>query len=143
MMNNEMLQDIEYLREKANVTYEEAMELLETHGGNVMRVLVELEKRGLLYEQPARPDSVKADGCRRGNPCEPREKVASFFQKAKQSRLVVKKDCPNGEKETVANISALAAGGLAVCFPYLATVAVLLALLTGHQVKVEKKDQAK
>ena len=141
MMNNDMLQNIEYLREKANVSYEEAMELLETHGGNVMRVLVDLEKRGLLYSQPA-SDRVQGGGRYRGNACEPREKVASFFQKAKQSRLIVKKDNPQGGKETVANISALAAGGLAVFFPYLATVAVLLALLTGHQVKVETKESA-
>ena len=43
MMNNEMIQNIEYLREKANVSYEEATELLENNNGDVMHAMIELD----------------------------------------------------------------------------------------------------
>ena len=92
MTNNDMLANIEYLREKANVSYEEAEQLLEAHNGNVMRVLVELEHQGRVFSKEgtaAEPkqnwsqyDQKHNDGMR---------KMKSFVQKAIQTRLVVEK----------------------------------------------------
>ena len=142
MMNNDMLQNIEYLREKANVSYEEAMGLLENHGGNVMRVLVDLEKHGRLFSQPEGLGSAQDEPQCHNNVNEKKEKVASFFQKARKTRLIVEKRNTHGEKETIANISALTAAGVTVFLPHFVFAAVLLTLVTGHQVKVEKKDDA-
>ena len=42
------LEDVEYLRGKAGISYEEAVALLEKYDGDMTRALVELEKRGKL-----------------------------------------------------------------------------------------------
>ncbi len=75
----DMLRNIEYLREKADVSYEEAQALLERFEGNVMRALVELEHQGRIYGQPqaeaharqADPDFAAA-----------KAKAASFWNQA-------------------------------------------------------------
>ena len=79
MTNNEMLQNIEYLREKANITYEEASELLNDNGGDVMRVMIELEKQGRLNEQADRPGMDKLEQCCQQTRSEVKEKATSFF----------------------------------------------------------------
>ena len=141
MMNNEMLKNIEYLREKANVSYEEAMELLQDNNDDVMRALIELEKKGRLYSQPddfdekAQTEQHCHAGCK-----EVKSKAASFFNKAKLTRLVIKRKNKYEEKETVANISALAAAGVAIIAPHFTFVVILLTLITGHQIKVETRD---
>jgi hypothetical protein len=42
------LEDVETLRNKAGVSYEEAVELLDKYDGDTARALIELEKRGRL-----------------------------------------------------------------------------------------------
>ncbi|MDR2505293.1 MAG: hypothetical protein LBD16_04220 [Oscillospiraceae bacterium] len=49
--NQELLEKIEYLRENADVGYEEALTLLERYDGDMTRVLVELE-RGNRIRRP-------------------------------------------------------------------------------------------
>ena len=142
MMNNDMLQNIEYLREKANVSYEEAMALLENQNGNVMRVLVDLENQGRLYTQLDAIDTPQAAWQRGDAPKAKKEKAASIFQKVRQTRLIIEKKNCHGEKETVANIGALTAAGVTVFLPHFMFVAVLLTLVTGHEVRMEKKGNA-
>ncbi len=45
------VEQIEYLRAKAYVSYEEALELLDRYGGDLTRCLVDLERRGRLKPQ--------------------------------------------------------------------------------------------
>lgn len=140
---DDMLSSIEYLRQKANVTYEEAVELLERYEGNVMRALVELEQQGRVYPQgsaeKAETDSQHAQ--RHVN--EAKEKTASFLQKAFENRLVVERKNDSGEKELVANVSMPFAVGVAVFAPYLAVATAAVAFATGHNVNIrkEKKDE--
>ena len=97
-----MIQNIEYLHEKANVSYEEAMELLQNSNGDVMRAMIELEKQGRLYSQP--DDCSKAWNERQFHEelNEAKGKAKSFLNKARQTRLVIEKKNNRGEKETVA-----------------------------------------
>jgi len=140
MMNNEMIQNIEYLREKANVSYEEAMELLQNNDGDVMRVMIDLEKEGRLYSNPTDRGDARIEQQFHDELNEAKGKAKSFFEKAKQTRLVIERKNQHGEKETVANVSALVAGCATVVAPHLTIAAGLLSLITGHQVKVERKD---
>ncbi len=48
MNRNYTLEDVETLRAKAHISYEEAVSLLEKYDGDVARALVELEKRGRI-----------------------------------------------------------------------------------------------
>ena len=140
MMNNEMIQNIEYLREKANVSYKEAIELLQNNNGDVMRAIIELEKQGRLYSQP--DDCGKAQDERQFHDGlnEAKGKAKSFLNKAKKTRLVIERKNQHGEKETIANVSALVAGCVTVFAPHITIAAALIALVTGHQVKVERND---
>lgn len=141
-MNDDMLRNIDYLREKADVSYEEAANLLERYDGNVMRVLVELEQQGRIYTQPT-GNSAAQDTRRQQDQFdanEVKEKAKTFVDKAFKTRLVVEKKGENGGTETVANLSAPFAAGAAVVAPWLAVAAAGVAFVTGHNVKIEKAD---
>ncbi len=139
-MSGDMLEKADYLRERANVTYEEAMQLLEKNGGDVVASLVELEKQGRIYER-------QADGRERANmhDChhdaqEAKKKAATFFKDACKTRIVIEKQNGSGEKETVANVSAPVAACITVVAPYLSLAAGAIALATGHQFKIKKEN---
>ena len=53
-------EDIEILRQKSGISYEEAVNLLEYHNGSLARALVDLEKNGRLKTGPASSDAGKA-----------------------------------------------------------------------------------
>lgn len=144
MMNDDMLRNIEYLREKANVSYEEAAELLERFDGNVMRVLVELEHKGRVYSQaPVDDDQTRYQQREyyNTNRNEAKDKAASFINKAFQTRLVVERKREDGEKETVANLSAPFAAGAAIVAPWLTVATAGLAFVTGHNVKIKTEEK--
>jgi len=139
-MTDDMLQKAVYLRERADVTYEEAVQLLEKNNGNVVASLVELEKQG-------RVNPRCADGGQHANwhhneyqAQEVKEKVTSFFKEASKTRIVIEKRKENGDKETIANVSAPIAAGITIVAPYLTLAAGVVALATGHQVKVKKEN---
>lgn len=142
MMNDDALRNIEYLREKADVSYEEAAELLTRFDGNVMRVLVELERQGRVYQQE---NTTFAGGQR---PQENRRKeqptrnVESLFKQAMRHRLVI--EGGSGEKkETIANLSAPFCAGAAIVAPHLALGSVALMFVMGYRVKIKKRSAPK
>ncbi len=139
-MDNEMLTNIEYLREKANVSYEDAGRLLETYGGNVMRALVDLEQQGLVYGQQAEshahtPGVYEIDGKKAV------QKTSSFLQRALQTRLIVEKKQGGGDG-TVLNLSVPVAALIAVCAPWVAVGSIALGICTGHTARVEREKAA-
>lgn len=139
MMNDDMLTNIDYIREKANVSYEEAAELLERYDGNVMRVLVELEHQGKVYAQPAADQSRDAYQQRQSNASDAKDKAASFINNAFKNRLVIERKRDDGEKELVANVSVPVALGVTVFAPYLTAAVAGVGFLTGHSVKIRKE----
>jgi hypothetical protein len=71
---------------------------------------------------------------------EARRKARTFFKDACNTRIVIEKKHDNGEKETIANVSAPVAACVTVVAPYLTLAAGALALVTGHQFKIKKED---
>lgn len=143
-MNNDMLQNIEYLRGKADVSYEEAMHLLERFDGNVMGALVELEKSGRLYTQ--RPfGNTQTDYTEQWqqDASEARNKASSFIKKASKTRVRIEKERENGEIETIANVSAPIAAGVTLFAPYVTLAATAIGIATGYRVKVDQPDDEK
>ena len=134
-MTDDILQKTVYLRERADVTYEEALHLLEKNNGDVVASLVELEKQG-------RVNGGEHSKMQHNNCCtqETKEKVTSFFKEACKTRIVIERRKENGERETVANLNAPVAAGITILAPYLTLAAGALALVTGHQVKVQKEN---
>lgn len=139
-MSGDMLEKVDYLRDRANVTYEEAMQLLENNNGDVIASLVELEKQGRIYaHQPDGRERGKAHDCHQ-DVQEAREKAATFFKDACRTRIVIEKQNGSGEKETVANVSAPVAAVITVVAPYISLAAGAFALATGHQFKIKKEN---
>ena len=140
MMNDDMLGNIEYLREKANVSYEEAAELLERFDGNVMRVLVELEHQGKVYTSANSNSNTKSNqqrNCSKEAEAA-KQRAANFANKAFRTRIVVEKRDEDGEKQTVMNLSAPFALGVTVFAPYVTVASAVVAFATGHSVKIKK-----
>jgi hypothetical protein len=141
-MSADMLEKVDYLRERANVTYEEAIQLLEKNNGEVVASLVELEKQGRLYTQQSDGgENARTHTCHQ-DMHEAKEKAATFFKDACKTRIVIEKHNGNGEKETVANVSAPVAACITVVAPYLSLAAGAIALATGHQFKIKKENDA-
>lgn len=140
-MNENMLRDIDYLRERADITYEEAIECLRRNDGDVLRALIELERRGCVRPQPADP----CEGAEDTDPQQPAdenaaaEKAASFVRKAFQTHLVVEKRGEEGEKDKVLNVSAPIAAGILIAAPWASIAAAGIAYATGYQLKLEKE----
>ncbi len=150
MMNDDTLRNIEYLREKADVSYEEAANLLEKFDGNVMRVLVELERQGRVFphgqagaERAEQPHYThqghQAHQQQRAQ--EAKKQATSFINKALQHRVVVESGSGDNKK-TIANLSAPFAAGAAIVAPHLAVGSVALMFVLGYRVKVKKEKAA-
>ena len=63
-MANYTIDDIEILRKKSGITYEEAVNLLEYHNGSLTRSLVDLERNGRLRDDG--PTTRAASGSHSG-----------------------------------------------------------------------------
>lgn len=51
--DQETFEKVEYLRNKADISYEEAVQLLERYDGDLTRALIELERGGRIRPEPA------------------------------------------------------------------------------------------
>jgi len=141
-MSGDMLEKADYLRERANVTYEDAKQLLEKNNGDVVASLVELEKQGRVYARQSDGREHESMHYCHHDVQEAKNKAAIFFKDACKTRIVIEKHNGNGEKETVANVSAPIAACITVVAPYLSLAAGVFALATGHQFKIKKENGA-
>jgi hypothetical protein len=110
------LEDVEFIRSRANVTYDEAISLLDAYEGDVVRVMAELERSGKL---------------RHGGSAEstPWETIKSIFKKGYEHRMIIRK----GEK-TIVNFSIIF-WIIAVIFAFYVTIpALVIALLLGYRI---------
>lgn len=145
-MTADMMKNVDFLRERTNVTYEEAITVLERNEGDVMRALVELEHEGRVNVQHTTTagEQDQSEGENRQAHCDvnqAKEKASSFFNKACQTRLVIEKESENGEKSTVANLSAPFAVGVTVLAPYITLASAALSVASGYQVRVKKDEK--
>ena len=148
MMNDEMLRNIEYLREKADVSYEDAASLLEKFDGNVMRVLVELERQGRVYPQGqayeqagnAGNQAHRQQNCQ-GKAEDVKKKSSSYISHALKHRVVV--ESGKGEnKKTIADLSAPYCAGAALLAPWVAVGSIGLMFALGYRVRMQKVENA-
>lgn len=139
MTNAEMLANIEYLRERADVSYEEAQTLLERYDGNVMRALIELEHQGRVYGQEPTGETEKDDWKHaEAEINDGWKKAKSFADKAMQTRLIVEKK-KDDKTEMIANVPVPFAVLTAIAAPWLAIGALGVGFVTGHTARIEKE----
>jgi len=110
------IEDIEILRQKSGISYEEAVNLLEYHNGSLARALVDLEKNGRL----------KTDAAASGH-----KGAKNVFDFLYRLRLEVKK----GET-TVINLSALFMLLVLATAPHICVIGLIVSLLLGYHISI-------
>lgn len=116
------IEDIEILRKKSGITYEEAVNLLEYHNGSLARSLVDLEKNGKINPDKGHLyNSTKAKG------------IFNYLYRLRFK--VVKKDL------TVVNISALWMILTVLVAPHVVIIGLIAALLLGYRITGERNSR--
>ena len=110
------IEDIEFIRRKSGISYQEAIALLDYHGGDVMRALVDLERNGKL--------SGSVEAAREQPKAQPRR---SFLQ----TRLAI-----TNKDTTIANLSILYFIIALVVSPWLVLGSVIAAIFFGYRINI-------
>lgn len=139
MTNNDKLANIEYLRERADVSYEEAERLLDRYDGNVLRALVELEHQGRVFAEGRESEADEGPQQHASDASDGMKKAKSFLQSAFQTHLVFEKKAEGDKPNVVANVPVPFAVIAAVAAPWLAVGTAAVTFATGHNVRVEKE----
>ena len=127
------IEDIELIRKKSGISYQEAVALLDYHNGNVARALVDLERNGRI-----KPESQqKASASSAGDSHHSRGALSRLFSKFYRFRLKVKKG-----DIVIANLSLLFSLLALMISPHLAIIAAILILVLGYRVSFDKNDRA-
>ena len=132
------IEDVELLRKKGGMTYQEAVALLEYHNGNLARALIDLEKNGRLKEEtPAERstayDPAKGNSRKHG---ETREKAINLLQKLYRCRVKVHKgDIP------VINLSVVYAGAALIFAPHITVAGIIIAMILGYRFSFSQMDE--
>lgn len=127
MSRNYSLEDVETLRSKAGVSYEEAVSLLDKYDGDVARALIELEKRGQVGGAQQNDKFTLEEGC---------EWLKTMWHKGMTTRVIVER---KGEK--LINLSVLFLLLMLILGPYAVIAAVILMLVTGCNVSLKGEDK--
>ena len=132
------MEDIELIRRKSGITYEEAVSMLDYHNGDVARVLIDLEKNGRLHEVntgTTRAPESQMNGNKKGG------KFMNFIQKMLRTRIKVRKG-----DTLIINLSVLFVVGAALLMGLhrafgIAAFGLILGLLMGYQINIDNNDE--
>ncbi|MDF2545258.1 MAG: hypothetical protein K0R93_156 [Anaerosolibacter sp.] len=118
------LERIDLLRERANVSYQDAKDALEKCNDDIVEALVYLEKESKL-----RPE--------RKSKCEGKfmATVKDILRKGNETKFIIKKD-----DENIINLPVTAAVLIGIVATPVLVIGLPVALLTKHKIKIEKED---
>lgn len=125
-MANYTIEDIEILRQKSGISYEEAVSLLEYHNGSLARALVDLEKNGRIRDAKSAA----------GNPYRSK-RGHHVFNYLFRLRLKIFK-----ENITVANLSVLFLLIALLFAPWVLIIGLVVALVMGYRFTIERNSRA-
>ena len=127
MAKNYTLEDVETLRNKSGVSYEDAVSLLEKYDGDVARALIELEKRGKLDKEPKSAKYDLEDAC---------EWIGKMWRMGMTTRVTIER-----KGETLVNLPVILLVLMLILGPYAVICAFILTLVTGCNVSVHSPDK--
>lgn len=117
------LEKIELLRERADVTYEEARDALEKCNGSLVEAIIYLEKNGKIKPAPHETQTTSGFWAT----------LNKYIKIGNETRLVVSK-----EGRVVTDLSLIIVLLLTIILPPLVLVLFLLAIFSGHNIRLEK-----
>ena len=122
------MEDIELIRRKSGISYQEAVALLDYHNGSVARALIDLERNGKLRPETEKEGkSEKKDG--KGG-------AAGFFQKMYRNRVHVRKG-----GTMILNVSWLFALACVLFSPHMTIAALIVAVILGYSISFARSDR--
>lgn len=130
------IEDIELIRRKSGISYQEAVALLDYHNGNVARALVDLERNGRIKEERDIPKSKPASASAKSKSSN-KSAVMELLHKCFRARVKIRR-----EDTPILNISAIFAALSVLISPHLVIVGAIVALLLGYKISFEKHDHA-
>ena len=126
MSKNYSIEDVETLRSKAGISYEEAVSLLDKYDGDLARALIELEKRGQVNEKA----DFKFDAE------EIVEWVKKMWHKGMNTRVVIER-----KGETLVNLPVIFLILMLMLGAHAVIVAAVIMLLTGCSVSLRGENK--
>lgn len=126
-MDDITLEKIDILRQRANVSYAEAKQILEKHNGNIIDALIYLENNQKTFTQNITEISNELT-----------ETIKDIIKKGNVSRIKVKKD-----SRVLVDIpvnAGIAAGALTLLNPYLLIVGSIAAIASKVTIEVERPN---
>ena len=131
------IEDIELIRRKSGISYQEAVALLEYHNGNVARALVDLERNGRI--QPGSAAQASAPAANTAAPqaqkSSTKSGIVDFLTKLYRARVKITKD-----ETTVINLSALAGIVGLIFAPHMVIAGAIASLVLGYRFSFVKDD---
>ena len=125
------IEDIEMLRQKSGLSYQEAVALLDYHNGSLARALIDLEKHGRLKSE----ESTEKEGTGKMNSNgnsnrknDTKDKALGLIQKLYRSRVKIRKGDTN-----VFNVSVLFAGLCLLLAPHMTIAGIIVSMILGYQ----------
>ena len=148
-MGSYTVEQVEFLRQRADITYEEALEVLERCGGDLTRCLVDLERRGKIRKNGA-AQPYTAHTQRSYTRRESRRENVSFslsglIKKLMRMHLVVtKQSSKEADKVDIClDLPVLFMIFVALFAPHLVLISVILMFVFGMKIRVENNDGEK
>lgn len=130
------IEDIELIRRKSGISYQEAVALLDYHNGNVARALVDLERNGRIKEGADIPHK-KAGSSSSGEKKLNKSALMDFVHKCFRARVKIRR-----EETTIINLSALFAALTLLISPHIVVIGAIIALVLGYKFSFVKHDHA-
>lgn len=138
------IEDVELLRQKSGISYQEAVSLLDYHNGNVARALVDLERNGRM--KPETADTTNSKDKAKGNTSSTTAQnghsgrrganaFVSLVNKLYRSRVKISR-----ASTPILNLSLLFTIVGALISPHLLILSVILVLLLGYHISFVKND---
>jgi len=123
-MSKYTIQDIEVIRRKSGISYNEAVSLLKYHNGSLSQALLDLEKNGRLLE-----NEVNLNG-------HGKAKRKNVFQILFRLRLKIHKD-----DIVIINLSSLFLIIALLFSPWIVVIGLLFALVLGYRIRIDRNSR--
>ena len=130
------IEDIELIRRKSGISYQEAVALLDYHNGNVARALVDLERNGRIKESGE--TTKKKSGMHAHVDVQiDKPKIMNMLHACYRARVKIRR-----EDTIILNISAIFAALAVLVSPHIVIVGAIIALVLGYKFSFDKHDHA-
>jgi len=134
------IEDIELIRRKSGITYQEAVSLLDYHNGNVARALVDLERNGRIQPEAAhtaQKTTTSSTASSTARKSSAKNDFVDLITKLYRARVKVSKD-----GTPIINISALFSILSVIVAPHIVIIGAIISLVLGYKFTFSKNDPA-